>query len=70
MQQSKSLFGVIKEIFLQLIEKVFGHTNDIKIIEENDVITMAGSFGKSLKVESTLKEVKPIMSGIEANRNK
>ncbi|MDR2548468.1 MAG: hypothetical protein LBC34_03170 [Rickettsiales bacterium] len=70
MQQSKSLFDVIKEIFFQLIEKVFGHTNDIKIIEENDVITMAGSFGKSLKVKSTLKEVKPIMSGIEATRDK
>ncbi len=68
MQQSKSLFDVIKEIFLQLIEKVFGHTNDIKIIEENDVITMAGSFGKSLKVKRTLKEVKPIMSDIARNK--
>ncbi|MGL9761391.1 MAG: hypothetical protein ACR5LB_04205 [Wolbachia sp.] len=68
MQQSKSLFDVIKEIFLQLIEKVFGHTNDIKIIEENDVITMASSFGKSLKVKSTLKEVKPIMSDIARNK--
>ncbi|MGL9732293.1 MAG: hypothetical protein ACR5KX_06075 [Wolbachia sp.] len=68
MQQNKSLFDVIKEIFLQLIEKVFGHTNDIKIIEENDVITMASSFGKSLKVKSTLKEVKPIMSDIARNK--
>ncbi|MDG7053635.1 MAG: hypothetical protein LKM45_07290 [Wolbachia endosymbiont of Alcedoecus sp.] len=64
MRQSKSLFDVIKEIFLQLIEKVFGHTNDIKITKENDVITIAGSFGKSLKVKSTLKEVKPIIDVI------
>ncbi|MCM1001586.1 MAG: hypothetical protein KTV72_04690, partial [Wolbachia endosymbiont of Melophagus ovinus] len=70
MRQSKSLFDVIKEIFLQLIEKVFGHTNDIKITKENDVVTIAGSFGKSLKVKSTLKEVKPIIDVIKAARDK
>ncbi|MDG7055800.1 MAG: hypothetical protein LJD31_04725 [Wolbachia endosymbiont of Menacanthus eurysternus] len=70
MQQSKSLFDVIKEVFFQLIEKVFGHTNDIKITKENDVITIAGSFGKSLKVKSTLKEVKPIIDVIKAARDK
>ncbi|WP_264702877.1 hypothetical protein [Wolbachia endosymbiont (group A) of Volucella inflata] len=65
MQQSKSLFDVIKEIFLQLIEKVFGHTNDIKVTEEDGTITMISSFSKPLKVNSTLKEIKPPINSIE-----
>ncbi|MGL9732513.1 MAG: hypothetical protein ACR5KW_00480 [Wolbachia sp.] len=47
-----------------MIEKIIGHIYDIKIIEENDVITMEGSFGKLLKVKSILKEVNPIMNDI------
>ncbi|WP_341821023.1 hypothetical protein [Wolbachia endosymbiont (group A) of Myopa testacea] len=65
MQQSKSLFDVIKEIFLQLIEKIFGHTNDIKVTEEDGTITMISSFSKPLKVNSTLKEIKPPINSIE-----
>ncbi|WP_353284821.1 hypothetical protein [Wolbachia endosymbiont (group A) of Lasioglossum fulvicorne] len=65
MQQGKSLFDIIKEIFFQLIEKVFGHTNDIEVIEEDGTITMISSFGKPLKVKSALKEVKPPMNDIK-----